>query len=259
MKLLRFSLVGFFLLFVVACKSWFDDEEQSNPFVGVSAVDLFNQAEAALKKKEYTAAIKRFEALDTMYPFNDNAERASLDLVYAYYKKDEYPLAVASADRFIHLYPRAKQVDYAYYMKAMANFKQDRGGLANIVPIDTSWRDSGTQAEAYVDFEALVQKFPQSRYKANALQHMIYLRNKFAQHELNIAKFYYEHKTYVAAVERANYLIKTYPESPAVKEALVVLYYANRALRLDKAAAEAATVYQASYGLPLPETVPVSD
>ena len=52
-----------------------------------------------------------------------------LDLIYAYYKKKDFPSAAATAERFIHLYPRAKYVDYAYYMKALANFQQTRGAL----------------------------------------------------------------------------------------------------------------------------------
>lgn len=258
MKLIKLCLIITCLWSLSACKHWWGgaDDETSNPFQGVPAKTLYTDAKKSLSKKEYTAAIKRLEALDILYPFNDYAEQAGLDLIYAYYKKDDYPSTVVNADRYIHLYPRAKNVDYAYYMKGLANFKQDRGGLANMVAIDTSWRNPGTQSQAYADFSVLVEKFPSSRYKANAMQRMIYLRNEFAQHELNIARFYYERKMYVAAAERANYLLTTYSQAPSAEGALVVLYHANKQLGLTQAANDAKAIYEATYHKVIAQEVP---
>ena len=234
---------------LVSCKGFWanDGDEESGPFKVKSAQVIFNEANTALKRQEYTQAIKDYEALETLYPFNDYAEQAELKLIYAYYKKEDYPSAAATAERFIHLYPRAQQVEYAYYMKALANFQQLRGTITTILPVDQSWRDPGTQSQAYSDFSTLIQKFPNSRYKNNALQRMIYLRNMFAQTELNIAHYYYERRMYVAAIERAQYLIKTYPQAPSAQEALALVYSANKALGLTQAADEASRVYQATY------------
>jgi outer membrane protein assembly factor BamD len=113
--------------------------------------------------------------------------------------------------------------------------------------MDVSWRDPGTQSQAYSDFATLVEKFPQSRYKANALQHMIYLRNMCAQKELNVALYYYQRKMYVAAEERASYLIKTYPDAPSTKTALAIIYHADLQIGLTQAAQDALSVYRATY------------
>ena len=247
MKLIKVLLMLGLLLSLSACKWWGSTDEDYNPFEGKTAKELYTESQKALAKEEYTAAIKRLEALETMYPFNDYAEQAEIDLINAYYKKGDYPSTAATAERFIHLYPRAQRVDYAYYMKALANFQQTRGTLANLLPIDESWRDPGTQSQAYSDFATLIQQFPDTRYKANALQRMIYLRNLFAKRELNVAQYYFERRMYVAAAERASYLIKTYPQAPTAKEALSLLYRSNLALGLGKAADEALTVYQATY------------
>ena len=245
----QFILIGI-LFSLTACKTFWskdDDAEDDGPFKGQTAKQLFVDSNAALSKKDYTGAIKRMEALETLYPFNDYAEQAEINLIYAYYKKEDYPSSAATAERFIHLYPRAKRVDYAYYMKALANFQQVRGVITGLIPMDESWRDPGTQSQAYSDFATLIQKFPESRYKANALQRMIYLRNMFAQTELNVSKYYYERRMYVASTERASYLVKTYPQAPSVKEALSILYHGNLALHLNQAAEDALRVYQATY------------
>lgn len=262
MKQLRhFLLVPFFLLMLIGCKHWWSaaDDEDDNPFQGMTAKQIYNEARTALSRKEYSAAIKRLEALDTVYPFNDYAESAGLELIYAYYEKEDYPSTAAAAERYIHLYPRSKHVDYAYYMKGMANFKQQRGPLANVLPMDASWRDPGTQSLAYSNFATLVQKFPHSKYKPNAEQRMIYLRNQFAQRELNTSLYYYARKLYVASAERASYLVETYPQAPSAKTALAVLYHSNLALGLKQASDDALAVYRATYNENPPNQVPSVD
>ncbi len=251
---LKMLLLGGVVLALSACKTFWnkDDDDDDSPFKGQTAKQLYVDANAELAKKDYTNAIKRYEALDTMYPFNDNVEQAELNLIYAYYKKEDYASAAATSERFIHLYPRAKRVDYAYYMKGLSDFQQVRGNITSFVPIDQSWRDPGTMSQAYSDFATLVERFPESRYKNNALQRMVYLRNMFAQSELNIAKYYFERRMYVAASERASYLIKTYPQSSSVKQALKIVYHASIALKLNDAALDAKTVYEATYHKRMP-------
>ena len=236
------------VLSITSCSKWWDKEDDDMaPFKGMSSKQLFIEAKAAMAKDQYSKAITRFEAMETLYPFSDYAEQAELILIYAYFQKEDYPSCAATAERFIHLYPRAKRVDYAYYMKALANSQQFRGGLAKVVSLNLSERDPGSLSQAYSDFATLVQKFPDSPYKANSLQRMIYLRNLFAQRELNTATDFYQRRMYVAANERANYLIKTYPQAPSAQGALAVSYYSNLALGLTAAANEALMVYQATY------------
>ncbi len=231
---------------LTACKKK-GDEDDNGPFKGMSATQLKTASKEALAREQYATAVKRLEALESMYPFSDFAESAELDLIYAYYKNEDYPSAAASAERFTHMYPRSAHVDYAYYMKALANFQQIRGALANVLPMDESWRDTGTQAQSYADFSLLVQRFPDSKYKPDSLQRMIYLRNLFAQREMNAANYYFKRKMYVASAERASYLIKTYPQASSAEEAMALLYRANKAMGLEQAANEVLTVYRNTY------------
>lgn len=254
MKHTKTLVMSAILFGVTSCSHWWgSDDDDLGPFKGMTAKQLYLESKEALDKDQYSNAIKRLEAMETLYPFSDYAEQAEMDLIYAYYQKEDYASCVATSDRFIHLYPRAKHVDYAYYMKGLANFQQMRGGIAKIMPMDESWRDPGTQSQAYSDFATLVQKFPESKYKANALQRMIYLRNMFAQRELNAATDYYDRRMYVAAIERANYLLETYPQAPSAEGALIVSYHANLKLGLKKAAQDALIIYQTNYHKNPPE------
>lgn len=245
-------------LMLVGCSWWNKDDDADNPFKGMSATALYNEAKKALVAEQYTSATKRLEALESMYPFSEYAESSQLLLIYAYYKDSEFPAASAEAEHFTHLYPRSPNVDYAYYMKGLADFQQPRTALGRIFAMDESWRDPGTQLQAYTDFATFVEKFPKSRYYNDALKRLIYLRNEFAQRELNNAKFYFDRKMYVASAGRASYLVQTYPQAPSARIALIIMFNSYRNLGLTQAAAEAERVYEATYHHPIPTSVPVS-
>jgi len=241
----RLSFIGLSMLCLVSCKNLFTNDD--NPYKDLSANELYSEAQLALKKHEYTSAIKRLEAMDSMYPFHDKNESAQLQLIYAYYKKEDYASCSATADRFIHLFPRSTKVDYAYFMKGMANFRQLRGALAEIAPMDLAWRDPGSQSQAYSDFATLVDRYPQSKYTPNAKQRMIYLRNLFAAREMHTANYYYYRQMYVAAAERANYVVRNYAQSSSAKPALGLMYFAYSKLGMQEAADDALAVYKATY------------
>lgn len=219
-------------------------EEQ---FKGQSANDLYTQAEQSLAKEDYRAAVKHFEALQTIYPFNEYSEKSQLDLIYAYYKSDDLISAAAAADRFIRLYPTSEHVDYAIYLKGLANFTQKRGILQDLVYTDPSQRDFGTMTQAFSDFTLLLNRFPHSKYAPDAYQRMIYLRNIFAKHEIAVANFYMRRKLYVAAANRANYVVERLQGAPEVKDALIILMQANTALGLTKPAEDAKRVLALNY------------
>jgi outer membrane protein assembly factor BamD len=132
-------------------------------------------------------------------------------------------------------------------MKGLDNFRQLRGALTQFMPMDLAWRDPGTQTQAYSDFATLVQKYPQSKYTPNAKQRMIYLRNLFAAREMHIANYYYYRKMYVAASERGNYVVRTYPQSSSTKPALGLMYHSYLQLGQKDAAEEILKIYTASY------------
>ncbi len=236
-------LLALLLCLMTGCSHSDDD----SVFKGMTAKQIFDEAETALADEDYAKAIRYYEALDAMYPFSEYSQQGLLDSIYAYYENGDTALAAATAERYIHLYPRSANVDYAYYMKGLADFDQPRGTLAKVLPLDASYRDPGTQLQAYDDFSLLVTRYPNSSYTPDARQRMLYLRNMFAQSELNVANFYMNRKMYVAAANRASYLIENYPQAPQTEKALVILIKADRALHLDQAADDALKVLQATY------------
>jgi outer membrane protein assembly factor BamD len=248
MNVVRLIILSLLIVLLGACSKASEDEEALKPYQGMSVDELYKYAVTAMDKGDNEAAIKRFEALDSIYPFNKYSKQAGYDLIYLYFKDEQYPLAVAQADRFIRVYPQDSNVDYAYYIKAVANFEQERGAFAKLFEMDYSLRDPGTQMDAYNDFKRLIHLFPNSRYANDSRQRMIYLRNQFAQRELNIAEYYQVRKEYVAAYNRAKIVVTTYPQAPQARKALLLMIDSSQALKLTQANHDARAIYQANYG-----------
>ncbi len=238
-------VLGLFLLF--GCTKNTTDDDATTVYRGMSEQQLYDHAVEAVQTADYSSAIKRFEAVDTLFPFSPHAKQTGLFLLYSYFMQGDYAQSAATAERYIHLFPRDKNVDYAYYMRGVANFEQQRGTFAKMFHRDPAWRDPGTQQASYQDFSALVKRFPQSRYYKDSLKRMIYLRNQFAQRELHIANFYMERKRYVAALTRANYLLKHYAQAPQAKQALDLAKQINSLLRLKDATKDNETILKDTF------------
>ena len=211
---------------------------------GWSAAKTYEEASSEMESGAYTRAIELYEKLESRYPFGRFAMQAQLDVAYANYKAEEPEAAIAAADRFIKLYPQNPYVDYAYYLKGIVNYNRSVGFLDKYIPTDPSQRDPGAALDAFEDFSELVKRFPDSKYAPDARQRMLYLRNNLAQHEVNVARYYMKRGAYVAAANRANYVIERFQRTPAVQDALEVLADAYRALGEDKLAADAQRVLE---------------
>jgi outer membrane protein assembly factor BamD len=199
---------------------------------GWSAQKLYAEAKDNLNSGNYERAVKLFETLESRYPFGRYAQQAQLDVAYAYYKDNEPISAIAACDRFIKLHPNHPNVDYAYYLKGLANFNEDLGLLGGLVDQDMSERDPRAARDAFLAFKELVTRFPDSQYAADSTARMKYLVNALASNEVHVAKYYLKRKAWVAAANRAKEVLKTYPEAPAMEEALAIMVVAYDELGL---------------------------
>ncbi|MHB1176290.1 MAG: outer membrane protein assembly factor BamD [Sulfuriferula sp.] len=190
---------------------------------GWSAQRLYSEAKDQLNSGGYEKAIKYFETLEARYPYGRYAQQAQLEVAYAYYKDNEPVSAIAACDRFIKLHPEHPNVDYAYYLRGLANFTEDQGLLGRIGDQDMTDRDPKAAGESFDSFQQLVTRFPNSKYAPDALARMKYLVDALASHEVHVALYYYKRDAYVAASNRAQYAIEHYPNSPAIEQALAIL------------------------------------
>jgi outer membrane protein assembly factor BamD len=228
--IVRYSLAVLLGALVAACAMFGDESDETK---GWSAQKLYAEAKDNLNGRNYEQAIKYYEKLEARYPYGRYAQQAQLEIAYAYYKDNDPAQATTAAGRFIKLHPNHPNVDYAYYLKGLANFTEDTGLLGFISGEDMTQRDPKAAREAFDAFKELVTRFPQSRYAPDAVARMNYLVNALASHEIHVARYYMKRGAYVAAANRAQFSLKTYPRAPANEEGLVILVAAYDKLGLN--------------------------
>lgn len=221
--------------------------EPKDPTSDWSAGKLYSTAKENLADKNYELAIKYFETLEARYPFGRYAQQAQLEIAYAYYKFDEPDLAIAAADRFIKIYPRHPNVDYAWYLKGLVNYNRGRGIVDRFLPQDPAERDTFNMQASFNDFEQLVQRYPDSKYAGDAAQRIIHLRNNMAEYEIHVADWYMRRGAYVAAANRGKYVIENFQRTPSVPGALIIMVEAYREIGADDLANDALRVLALNY------------
>lgn len=233
------------LIISLSACSFFKDKE--DPTRNMTAEQLYSEARGAMDSGDYDRAIEYYEKLESRYPFGVYGQQALLDLAYVNFKSDEADAAIAAAERFIKLYPQNPHVDYAYYIKGLANYNRGWNFTQRYLPLDKTQRDASSALSAFRDFAELTRLFPDSIYANDATQRMVYLRNLLAAYEVNVAHYYMRRGAFVAAANRASYVIEKYPRTPAIPEALMLMAKAYKVLEMNDLAEDALRVLEYNY------------
>jgi outer membrane protein assembly factor BamD len=243
----RFARVALVALLAVTaalsgCKSFRHKDAQS-----ISPEAAYAKASKALHDGSFGLAVKQYETLMARFPFSDAARQARLDIIYAYYRQHEKESAVDAADTFIRENPTHPRIDYAYYIKGLVYFERDPNFLEHWFSVDLSQRPPQDLRKSYEAFSRVVTQYPQSEYAADSRQRMIYLRNRLADYEIHVARYYMRRGAWVAAIGRARYVLENYDGAPAMRDALEITVAAYQKLGMPELAADAGKVLVTNY------------
>lgn len=197
----------------------------------------YDKAQNALDRGQYGDAAKSLEALDTYFPTGQYSQKSQLDLLYSKFKQKDYEGTIALADRFIRLNPQHPNADYAYYVRGVANMEQNYDGLLRYTSLQQSHRDVSYLKLAYQNFVDLIRRYPSSPYSVDAAQRMKFIGQELSESEMNAARFNVKRKAYLAAIERSQWVVEHYPETPQIPEALATMAYGYNKLG-DKATSQ---------------------
>ena len=228
-------------LFAAGCTSTREREIAGTPD------GLYQRASEALAGNSYDEAVRIYEVLEARYPFSDAARQSRLDIMYAYYRKGAKEEAIDAADTFIRENPTHPRIDYAYYIKGLVYFDRDLNFLERWFDVDAAARPPQDGRQAFEAFSRVVTQYPRSEYAPDSRQRMIYLRNRLADYEINVARYYVRRGAWVAAQNRARFVLEQYDGAPAMREALEILVESYRNLGLNDLAADSAKVLAANF------------
>ena len=193
---------------------------------------IYKKAEGLSDRGKFGDAAKQYENVDINHPYSQEARRAILMASFAYYKAGKYDDAIGAADRYLTLHPGTSEADLAQNIIAMSYY--DR-------VLDPK-RDQTSARKSLSAYDTLLQRYPESRYAAEARNRQRILRDLLAAQEMVIGRYYLRHNNFLAAINRFRVVVTDYQTTEQVEEALMRLTEAYMALGIVNEAQTAAAV-----------------
>lgn len=180
------------------------------------------EAHAAMQLNKYGTAADYLQELTVRYPLDPHTRESYLQIAYSHYKNLRYDATIVAADKYLTLYPDDKDGAYAYYLRGLADFERGLSALDNPVAPDNP--DITNQARAsYDSFLTLIQRFPDSNYARDGQARLNLLRDRLANHELQLARQAMEKGNKESARTRARYVAEHYTDTQVATEAMKLL------------------------------------
>jgi outer membrane protein assembly factor BamD len=208
---------------------------------------VYDRGHRALLQGDYPLAIRVYEALMARYPFAAETRQARLDVIYAYYKAGESESAIDAADTFIRENPTHPRIDYAWYLKGLTDFERMPNFMERWFRVDLNQRPPNEARRSFTSFLTVVEQYPNSEYAHDSRRRMVFLRNRLADYEIAVARYYIDRKAYVAAAQRAKVAIEEFDGAPAVRQALEIMIECYERMDLKELAAQTRAMYRANY------------
>ena len=211
MKLSNIYFIFFILFFVVSCSK----DETTKSIIKEKSLDLqvleaYEEGKKALEQGDVLFAAKKFNEAEILFPQSIWAPKSALMAAYAYYIQDYYEDSIAELERFIKIYSKHENLDYAYYLLAICHYEQ----------IVDEKKDLQTIINAKNSFEFLIKTYPNTEYALDAEFKIELINDLLAAKELYIGRYYFDKKKWIPAINRFRTIIDEYDTTIYVEEAL---------------------------------------
>ena len=180
--------------------------------------EAYLEGKKELENGDVLFAAKKFNEAEILFPQSKWAPKAALMAAYAYYSLDYYGNAIAELERFIRIYPKNENIDYAYYLLGLSYYEQ----------IVDEKKDLNSILKAKKTFEIINKKFPNTQYAIDAEFKIELVNDIIASKEMYIGRYYQSKKKWIAAINRFRVVVDDYSDTVYTEEALhrlVEIYY----------------------------------
>ena len=238
MQIIRFISLIVMIFFLASCSKEIKREivikEKS---LDLQVIEVYNEGLKALEEGDVLFAAKKFNEVEILFPQSDWAPNSALMAAYAYYTQDYYSDVTAEIERFIKVYPKNKNLDYAYYLLAITYYEQ----------IIDEKKDLQSILNAKNTFEIVINKFPNTEYALDAKFKMNLIDDILASKEMYIGRYYFDKKKWIPAINRFKTVIDDYETTIYVEEALHRLVEINYTIGLKNEAEKYANLLGYNY------------
>ena len=238
MQITRFISLIVVIFFLASCGKEIKREivikEKS---LDLQVIEVYNEGMKALDGGDVLFAAKKFNEAEILFPQSDWAPNSALMAAYAYYTQDYYSDVTAEIERFIRVYPKHKNLDYAYYLLAITYYEQ----------IVDEKKDLQSLLNAKNTFQIVINKFPNTEYALDAKFKMNLIDDILASKEMYIGRYYFDQKKWIPAINRFKTVIDDYETTIYVEEALHRLVEINYIIGLKDEAEKYANLLGYNY------------
>jgi len=219
MKIKNIFLILSISIFFIACsKKEIKENVILEKSLEMQVLEAYEEGMKALETNDILFAAKKFNEAEVLFPQSEWAPKSALMAAYSYYKQDYYGDAIAELERFLRVYPKHKNLSYAYYLLGVSYYEQ----------IVDEKKDLQSIINAKKTFETLIKKFPNSEYALDAEFKIDLINDILASKEVYLGRYYFDKKKWIASINRFRTVIDEYDQTLYTQEALhrlVEIYY----------------------------------
>ncbi len=191
----------------------------------------------SLEEGDVIFAAKKFNEVEILFPQSDLAPKSSLMAAYSYYTQDYYEDTIMELQRFLKIYPKDKNLDYAYYLLAISHYEQ----------IVDEKKDTFSILKAKQYFEYINLTYPNTEYSIDASFKIELINDILAAKELYVGRYYIDKKKWIPAINRFKNVVNDYDTTIYVEEALYRLVEVHYLLGLKEEAKKYAKLLGYNY------------
>jgi outer membrane protein assembly factor BamD len=194
------------LFILVSCSNIENDKKQAIE----TDVDIYKRALLHIEENDYKSALNEFENLLLNYPFSDLAVKSEITSAYSLYEDNQIQKAINKLNSFIEMNPTGELTIYAHYLLGMCYYIQT----------SQKGRDASLSLKAINYFQIIESKYPNSKYAKDAKLKILYLKNRLAENELAVGKFYLKKNASGSAIKRFKVILEKFQNTSVIPETL---------------------------------------
>ena len=211
MNFFKIIFIGLVIIINTSCsKEIIKESELKEKSLNLQMIEAYKEGLTSLEGGDVLFAAKKFNEAEILYPQSIWAPRAALMAAYSYYIQDYYGDAVAELERFIKVYPKHENLDYAYFLLATSYYEQ----------IIDEKKDLQSLLKAKKNFLFIVKNYANTDYAIDASFKLDLINDTIASKEMYIGRYYFEKKKWISAINRFRTVIDQYSSTIYTEEAL---------------------------------------
>ena len=207
------------ILFFISCsKENIKKSSINQKSLDLQVIEAYEEGMKSLKEGDVLFAAKKFNEAEILFPQSVWAPKAALMAAYSYYSQDYYLDGIQELKRFVKVYPKHKNIDYAYYLLGVSYYEQ----------IVDEKKDLESIINAKKTFNLLITNYPNNEYSLDAEFKLDLINDILASKEMYIGRYYFQRKKWIPAINRFKTVIDEYERTIYAEEALhrlVEVYY----------------------------------